>query len=769
MATLQEKPRSATIVIPTFHRPGLAVRLATQIRKFHGASYEIIIVDQDNANPPPAKDLKKLKTEYINLPGANTSIAKNTGIGHASGEIVVFFDDDIEITGHTIPAHLREYDDSSVAGVSGRVIIDGEAVPKHTDVETGKTNFLGTKFLYQFWSTKRQAIDFPYGCNMSFTKAIILKCKGFDPRFPKIFEEVDLGVRVSKSYGTILFAPEALAYHHKAKSGGIRPEEHANKQRLIFQHYGKYLGKNIRFTFSLVSLIMRLKTAIFQAPSAISDLLFGYVRTLFACNWLMILLFGIILFLRFWKVPDFFIFTFSEEWQGTLAWELVKHFHRIWIGVSQANIHYYLGPGFIYLNYLLFLLDKGKLEVLAYFSAFLGILTLLTLYYVTDDLFDRSTALCATILYGCSTLLNYYDRRFWNPSFIPLFSILFVYSLVKADKNSTWYILTAFLIGASFHFHLLLLLFVIPAIYSVIKNFRNIGWKIRSVSVLIYLVLTSPLIVFDLVHNFDNFLVPFRILFTKGSNELYAVSLSNMRSHIHIFLSALGRLWFVALGTNLQEIVLETNTYKIPGNILLILFSLIALFWFFFKNRKPGYRIFFISLVAIVAAFIVYPSYNPEYYLVGFLTLMTIVIGFWLKSLPKPVRVFILTVFVAANILTVLSTTNDYGLVMRERVVKKTMAIVKNRSFGLTTAGPLPNPQYAYAGWRLIFKIYGKTPSRSSVDSVLGWIYPDEISARKPAIHVTVSEAAITFKTQPLASIKEGVYYSYITGNEIKK
>jgi GT2 family glycosyltransferase len=250
---------STSVVIPTFGRIKLALNLARSIRSFHH-DIEIIIVDQENQNPPDGKTLSDTGVRYYNLDKANTSVAKNTGWRQARGEVVIFFDDDIEIAQNTIKTHLDCYSDKDVVGVAGRVIVDHESVPSDTDVLTGKTNFLGTKFVYRFWSTQRQTVDFPYGCNMSFRKAILEKVGGFDPGFPKIFEEVDLGVRVSK-IGKIVFEPETLAFHHKAGGGGIRPEEKANKQRLIFQNYGRYLAKNIPFPFSLASLFIRSITA----------------------------------------------------------------------------------------------------------------------------------------------------------------------------------------------------------------------------------------------------------------------------------------------------------------------------------------------------------------------------------------------------------------------------------------------------------------------------------------------------------------------------
>ncbi|MCL4374580.1 glycosyltransferase family 39 protein [Patescibacteria group bacterium] len=754
---------TATIVIPTFKRPGLALKLAKQIRRLY-PKLQIVIVDQENPHPPDHKTLAKLTVEYHNLQHANTSLAKNLGIKQTRGEVVIFFDDDVEVTKNTIANHLRQYADQRVVGVAGRVINDGEEVPKNTDQPTGNTNLLGTKFVYRFWSTKNQPVDFVYGCNMSFRSAALRRTHGFDPGFPKIFEEVDLSKRI-RQFGRIVFSPDAMVYHHKAGAGGIRPEERKNKQKLIFENYGRYLAKNVVFPFSLISLALRARTALSANPTAVINLFSGFfsgLMSLLKQNYVLIFVFLLIGFLRLWKVPDFFLFTFSEEWQGTLAWEQVKNFHPIWIGVSQANINYYLGPGFIYLNYLLFLVKKGDVAVLAYFSALLGIITTAVLYFVTKNLFDRRTALFAGTFYGCSTLINYYDRRFWNPSFIPLMSLLFVYGLIRADKNSRWYILVAALTGAAFHFHLLLLLFVLPALYSLVHNFRKIRWQTWIAMALIYLTIVSPLIVFDLNHNFDNLLAPYKIIIEGKKTGLYALSPTNMLNHVNSLWSTFGRVWFVKLHSNLQDIALETNTSKIPGNILLSLLSLIALLWFFIKNRRNGYQIFFISIASILLAYIVYPSYNPEYYLMGFLTILTICVGFWLGSLPKQAAYLIIGLFMLANLATVLTTTDDYGLTMKERFIAKTMRLIKGREFSLETTGPLPNPQYAYAGWRLLFKIYGKTPSRSSVDSVLGWIYPDEISKNEPKLHVVVSESPAPIKHEPVLPFREGDYYGYV-------
>lgn len=270
----QSDELTLSIVIPTYNRPHLAVNLARQIRKFHSKKYQIVIVDQKNANPLDEKILQELAIDYYNLPKANTSIAKNKGINVAQGNIIIFFDDDVEITDRTIDAHLNAYTDLAVCGVAGRVINDGEEIPVASHVETGVSNFLATKFVYKFWSTKQQLVDFVYGCNMSFKKKTLKTIEGFDENFPKIFEEVDLSRRI-KQEGNIIFVPEALVFHHKAKGGGIRKDE-KQKEQLIYRNYGYFIAKQVPFPFSLITLFLRTGTALQTYPPAIFSLFKGY-------------------------------------------------------------------------------------------------------------------------------------------------------------------------------------------------------------------------------------------------------------------------------------------------------------------------------------------------------------------------------------------------------------------------------------------------------------------------------------------------------------
>lgn len=264
-----------SVIIATYNRTQKALRLAENISDQY-PDIEIVVVDQLNDREI---DIKNTNIKYFNLEKANLSAARNFGIEKANGEILIFLDDDVEITKNTIPNHLKNYDDIDVVGVAGRVINDGEKIFDGNDLDTGKTNFLHTKFVQNFVSNKKQTVDFAYGCNMSYRKTALQKVGGFDVRFSKIFDEIDIGVRISQ-FGKINFDPDALVYHHKAISGGIRDEEKKNKNKMIYLYYGYFLRKNVLFPFSLISLVMRTVTVLRECPYAIVDLYKGYLKIL---------------------------------------------------------------------------------------------------------------------------------------------------------------------------------------------------------------------------------------------------------------------------------------------------------------------------------------------------------------------------------------------------------------------------------------------------------------------------------------------------------
>lgn len=470
-------------------------------------------------------------------------------------------------------------------------------------------------------------------------------------------------------------------------------------------------------------------------------------------------------FFRFYKIGDWFTFNFDEEYQTLLAWEQVKNFHPIWIGVSASNVGFYLGPGFTYLTALLLSITSDPI-ILAYFASGFGVITTLSVYWISRRLFDKTSALFAGLFYAASVFVAYFDRRFWNPTPIAFISVWLFYSLVRAPKQPRWLIVTAILLATALHVHLSLLAFwpiAVVVVWQTRKKINPANWLMMVGG---YLLVVSPLIVFDLVHRFDNLLMPVRFVAKFFTSNRGA---GNLVGNLPALEKVVSNFFFLKLHTNIQdEFGLGIHGQTSPGYPALIALGAVVFVWLIWQSRhNKTIRLLTISLSLFALAFLTYSAGTVQYFLLGFVALFTMALGRFFRQLPRPLAIVAVIVFVLANT-TVLATTTQtqYGLTARKNLIKKMLPYFSDKTFYLTTLSPDKRPYHSSGGWRYLFKAYGKTPSASSADQFFGWIYPDEISRAKPEINVVVSEyPAERLPGRPTAIFQSGVYYGYIVQN----
>lgn len=271
-----KKNNTLTVIIPTYNRYEKAVRLARKIRSFDGET-EIIIVNQGTKEELPTNgSFLVLYQKYPSLPKA-----RNLGIKKARGKIIVFFDDDVEITKDTLPSHVKAYKDGLTIAVAGRVINRDEKLPQDLNIETGKTNKLASAFLYRFFSTRKQIVDFPYGCNMSFMKAALQEIGGFDENLkPPIysFNEIDVGVRINKKWpDSLIFKPGTLVYHDRYPFGGTRSYKEEDVSYSNNFNYGYFVAKNYAWTENAIFLLRRAPYQLTSEPKGIIPLIRGFL------------------------------------------------------------------------------------------------------------------------------------------------------------------------------------------------------------------------------------------------------------------------------------------------------------------------------------------------------------------------------------------------------------------------------------------------------------------------------------------------------------
>lgn len=167
--------------------------------------FETIVVD-NGGNEAVLEELKARRVRYFRLKeNFRPSLARNVGIEHARGEVVIFLDDDALAEPEFVAEHLRAQQQPGVLGVRGKVLpktsrafnqlalmydLGGQPVPSYVDLEG----------------------------NASFSREALRAVGGFNPA---VFagEGVELSYRLVQHFGgreKLIYWPGAVIYHDYA-------------------------------------------------------------------------------------------------------------------------------------------------------------------------------------------------------------------------------------------------------------------------------------------------------------------------------------------------------------------------------------------------------------------------------------------------------------------------------------------------------------------------------------------------------------------------
>ena len=150
--------------------------------------------------------------------------------------------------------------------------------------------------------------------------------------------------------------------------------------------------------------------------------------------------------------------TLNMDTDQAMAYILANHIlnykHMLLVGPIttfwEVNI---LPPTYYYLVTFLFWLFRKEILVSLSF-AFTGILTVYLIYLLSNDYFDKKTALLTSLLFSFSYSMVEYSREIWEPHLVPLFVIIALYFLSLLIKK-----------GKLIFYHLSVISFMISFMY----------------------------------------------------------------------------------------------------------------------------------------------------------------------------------------------------------------------------------------------------------------------------------------------------------------
>ncbi|NTW30070.1 MAG: hypothetical protein HGA33_02245 [Candidatus Moranbacteria bacterium] len=215
--------------------------------------------------------------------------------------------------------------------------------------------------------------------------------------------------------------------------------------------------------------------------------------------WLIAIL-AVGIFLRFYHFSDWLHFELDQARDALVVREAVLGGpgELTLLGMKAGGTSLRLGPGFYYLEYLSALLFGITPQGMAMVIPILSVASVFLFHLFARRVFRVPLALVLTALFAVSEFMVSYGRFAWNPNPLPFFSLLGLYTLLRAVSSDErypgrWFVLSAFAIGFATHLHFIAFL-VLPtvAVLFLLVRRPRFSWKSWSAAVFAFFLFYIP-------------------------------------------------------------------------------------------------------------------------------------------------------------------------------------------------------------------------------------------------------------------------------------
>lgn len=231
-----------SLIIPTFGRHEVLAQTVNYVFLQDYVNFEIILVDQTSAIWPDLESVRKrapIEFRYIRLRVPNLPAARNEGIAHSDGSIVIFIDDDVEIPLDYIRNHVSVHlSDRSVGGVTGPILSPSEYRIHELRHKTSARGNLGVRE-----SHTGTEVLWMSGCNMSYKREALIAAGLFDEKFSGSAwaEDFDMSLRIGAEGYRIVQDSRVRLSHLALEGGGCGNRNKDDRERIIRQQLNLFV------------------------------------------------------------------------------------------------------------------------------------------------------------------------------------------------------------------------------------------------------------------------------------------------------------------------------------------------------------------------------------------------------------------------------------------------------------------------------------------------------------------------------------------------
>lgn len=444
-------------------------------------------------------------------------------------------------------------------------------------------------------------------------------------------------------------------------------------------------------------------------------------------TYMLVLIVLLGLFFRTYQLVERFGFGHDADLYSWIVKDIVIDHHFRLVGQLTSAEGIFIGPFFYYLLtpfYLIFGMDPvGS----AYLSPMLGILTIISYFFVLSKLFNKRVGLIAAFLQAVLLGAVGFDRWVVPTITTKLWAVWYLYTLFMIARGNFKVLpYLGILIGLIWHIHLALIPALLAVPFSLFFS-KKIPTLKQFTFFLIPLIITSlPLLIFEVRHNFTQTISLIQSFFTSQGK---------------------GAVGWYKFSTNLDKIARNIDTLfflpsslpqnlKLPFTASLLLSSLILIK----KKILKSYEVilFLVWIIGVVSYFTISSTQVSEYYFTNleiiFLTLGTLLIYAVFKSslLGRYFILLLLCLLLVKNVAFYL-TDNPFhiGYVEKKGITRFIVSDAKKNNFPCVAINYITMPG-ENVGFRYLFYINDlKLAPPSNKVPVYSIVFPYEWSEKE--------------------------------------
>lgn len=503
----KKKPIISIIIVYYHAKKELFNCISSIVKSLPKTPYEIIVVDNDEVKTIE-KELKKAFSEivYVKCPGNyGFGAAVNRGVKKAQGEYLGLFNPDTIILGKAIDklyAFIKQIKD---VGIVSAVVRNekkqlqekqgaGKLTPLNAVVNYSIFSriFSRTPLSNSYWIYSNEIGDYKRSFSVPLGWAIMRKdiykrVGGFDEDFFLYYEDVDICKRVEEAgYRNYIYS--GAEFIHLGGKGGTEEVSNINSiyKQSGFLYFRKHYGLLNAYATNMLLSISR--------------------STL-----LIIVILCISSFVLFYNLEHLMSLNGEQGWYYLAARDMLMKGEIPLVGVPSSHPWLSQGAYWTYILAPIFLLTNFHPLAPGYFTAGISILTVFLIYKIGVRMFSANVGLIAAFLYATSPLVIIHARMPYHTSFIPLFTLFYIFALYKwLSGNRLFLPVSIFLLAVLYNFQIsttpftaVLLLCLVYGFWKKKKYFTDIiNKKILSLSFSAWLIPMLPMLIYDFHNGF---------------------------------------------------------------------------------------------------------------------------------------------------------------------------------------------------------------------------------------------------------------------------